>query len=197
MWWDRFPVKNRICRTIEQLRFAEKISNLQQTQFLANKLNFKHFAAISLPFCNLEVRIRIESLAMQNCESRNCQFSGKSRNIQNCFWRPSPQFTSYTWISMTLDILVQTKVGNLYETDVFQTFQEFPRLLCLQKNKNWVFIALSTVLGWALAEIKKSWFCFLSFSEGKLDMKLKQSGGRSSKTQFSFNFRIASNLSWC
>ena len=36
---------------------------------------------------------------------------------------------------MTLDILVQTKVGNLYETDVFQTFQEFPHLLCLQKQE--------------------------------------------------------------
>ena len=82
-----------------------KISNMQQSKFLTNKQNLKIFAEISMPFCNLEVKIRIESLAMQNCESWNCQFSGKSRNIQNCFWRPSPQFTSYTWISMTLDIL--------------------------------------------------------------------------------------------
>ena len=90
---------------IEQLKFTEKLAISNKVNFLTNKQNFKNFAEISMPFCNLEVKIRIESLAMQNCESRNCQFSGKSRNIQNCFWRPSPQFTSYTWISMTLDIL--------------------------------------------------------------------------------------------
>ena len=127
--------------------------------------------------CSFEVRIRIESLAMQNCESRNCQFSRKSRNIQNCFWRPSSQFTGLTWISMTLDVLLQTKVWK-----VWMKQQMFSKHLqtSVSTNKK---IAVSPWMGWA-PEIKKSWFCFLFFSEGKLDMKLKQNGRRSSKPSY-------------
>ena len=76
-----------------QWDFQTKWANHNKANF-GQKTDFQLFAETSLPFCNLEVKIRIEFLAMQNCESRNCQFSGKSRNIQNCFWRPSSRFTS-------------------------------------------------------------------------------------------------------
>ena len=108
--------------------------------------NFKNFAEISTPFCSLEVKIKIESLAMQNCESRNCQFSGKSRNIQNCFWRPSPQFTSYTWISMTLDILccrqkLKTCMKQMFSKH-FKTFHISQSHVL--KSKKCFFIAVSS-----------------------------------------------------
>ena len=94
-------------------KLLDKNTIRQKSSFLTKERIFQTVWDIS-SICSFEVRIRIESLAMQNCESRNCQFSRKSRNIQNCFWRPSSQFTGLTWISMTLDVLLQTKVWKVW-----------------------------------------------------------------------------------
>ena len=131
----------------------------------------------------------MESLAMQNCESRNCQFSRKSRNIQNCFWRPSSQFTSLTWISMTLEdgrFVADKSLKSLNEAaaDVskhFQTSLSWERM-CLKSQPTKI---LQSPLGWEGSGDQKVLVLFsLLFRAGKLDMKLKQDGRRSSKPSY-------------
>ena len=105
---------------------------------LTKEINSKYIHVQCTHFCHiitsLALRIRIESVCQAECESWNCQFSGKSRNIQNCFWRPSSQFT------MTLDILLQTKLEVwLRSFHISRILQNSSLFFSPSKKEDWIW----------------------------------------------------------
>ena len=145
---------------------------LQKKWAICSKNNFQ-------TFCNLEVKIRIESLACRNARVGIANF------LENLV---TFKIVSEGHLLSLLALLEFQWPWTCCCRQKFEKFgwkdQMFPKhfqtsLLCLHKQN----IAVSTRMRWA-PEIKKSWFCFLSFSAGRLDMKLKQNGRKSSKSSY-------------
>ena len=164
-----------------QWDFQTKWANHNKANFGQNNRFPTLCRETSLQFCNLEVKIRIEFLAMQNCESRNCQFSGKSRNIQNCFWRPSSRFTSLLEFQWPWTFCCRQKFETCMKQMFSEHFKKF-NIPHVSPKQKCVFIAVS-IPGMGFWD-QKVLVLFSLLLRGEIGYEIKTEKARSSKHSF-------------